>query len=169
MLIREERVRDHQAVYELIAEAFATAEHADGNEQDLVTALRKGSAFIPALSLVAEAEGQIVGHILFTEGKVGEDKVLILAPLSVKPACQKRGIRKALIQEGHRIAKELGYPYSLVLGSASYYPRMGYRPAVELGVQVPPGIPWENFMAIPLQEPREALQGGVTYPEEFGM
>lgn len=63
----------------------------------------------------------------------------------------------------------MGYPYSLVLGGASYYPRMGYRLAGELGVQVPPGIPWENFMAVPFQEKGKPLQGGVTYPEEFGL
>lgn len=93
MNIREERIEDYPAVYALIKEAFATAEHSDGNEQDLVVALRNNKeAFLPALSLVAEQEGEIVGHILFTKAKVADDAVLILAPLSVKPSCQRQGM-----------------------------------------------------------------------------
>ena len=76
--IRQERREDYDEVYQLIQEAFRTAEHADGNEQDLVAALRKGRAFIPELSLVAEVEGQLAGHILFTRAKAGERKVLAL-------------------------------------------------------------------------------------------
>lgn len=169
MNIRQETINDQQAVYALVSEAFATAEHADGNEQDIVNALRKGDAFIPELSLVAEMDGQLVGHILFTRAKVNQDEVLVLAPLSVKPEYQRQGVGKALIAEGHRIAKQLGYAYSLVLGSETYYPQMGYLPAQQLGIEVPEGIPQENFMAIQLQENAKSIRGAVTYPEEFGM
>lgn len=169
MNIRQETINDQQAVYALVSEAFATAEHADGNEQDIVNALRKGDAFIPELSLVAEMDGQLVGHILFTRAKVNQDEVLVLAPLSVKPEYQRQGVGKALIAEGHRIAKQLGYAYSLVLGSETYYPQMGYLPAQQLGIEVPEGIPQENFMAIQLQENAKSICGAVTYPEEFGM
>ena len=89
MKIRQETPKDYEEVYELIREAFASAEHADGNEQDLVEALRKGDAFIPELSLVAEEDGQLAGHILFTKAQVGEAEVLALAPLSVRPAFQR--------------------------------------------------------------------------------
>ncbi len=150
MLIRQETVTDYEEVYELITEAFATAEHADGNEQDLVVALRKGKAFIPELSLVAEIDDKLAGHILFTKAKVNEQEVLVLAPLSVKPQYQKQGVGTALIVEGHKIAKRLGYQYSVVLGSETYYPRVGYIPAQRLGIEVPEGIPSENFMAIQL-------------------
>ena len=61
------------------------AEHSDGTEQDLVVALRKSDSFVPELSLVAEIDGKIAGHIMFTEGKVGNDKVLVLAPLAMAP------------------------------------------------------------------------------------
>ncbi len=167
--IRQETQNDHEAVYALVREAFASAEHADGNEQDLVNALRKGGSFLPELSLIAETDGKIVGHILFTEGKVGEKTVLILAPLSVLPEYQKKGIGSALVERGHVIASSMGYSYSLVLGSERYYPRFGYVPAENFGVEVPEGMPSENFMAVRLREDAGMLSGPVTYPEEFGI
>lgn len=169
MLVRQETSNDYNEVYNLVKEAFATAEHRDGNEQDLVVSLRKSESFVPELSLVAENDGKIAGHILFTEGKVGNDTVLVLAPLSVLPEFQKQGIGTALIKEGHRIAKELGYEYSLVLGSEIYYPRLGYLPAVQFGIEVPEGMPSANFMAIKLQENARLIRGAVTYAKEFGI
>lgn len=169
MLIRQERTEDYKTVYALILQAFETAEHRDGNEQDLVAALRGSDAFIPSLSLVAEVDGEIVGHILFTKAWVGTKEVLALAPLSVRPGFQKQGIGTALIHEGHRIAKQLGYPYSLVVGSESYYPRMGYMPAETLGIKTPEGIPPVNFMANKLQRDAEPLYGTVIYAKEFGI
>ena len=167
MLIRQETTADYEAVYQLIKGAFATAEHADGNEQDLAAALRKSDAFIPELSIVAEIDGELVGHILFTKARVGKDEVLVLAPLSVKPKFQRQGVGTALIAKGHEIAAELGYPYSLVLGSETYYPRSGYIPAAQLGVEVPEDLPPDNFMAIKLNKNAKPICGSVTYPKEF--
>ncbi len=169
LAIRQETPADYAAVYDLVKEAFASAEHAGGNEQDLVNALRTGDAFLPKLSLVAELDGELAGHILFTRAKVGADEVLVLAPLSVKPEFQRMGVGSELIREGHRIAASLGFPYSLVLGSETYYPRMGYVPAERLGVAVPEGIPPENFMAIQLREDAVPISGAVAYPKEFGL
>lgn len=73
----------------VIKEAFTNAEHSDGNEHELVTKLRKSDSFISQLSLVAEINGKIVGHILFTKAIVGNNIVLVLAPLSVLPEYQK--------------------------------------------------------------------------------
>lgn len=169
MIIRQENVKDYKDVYELVKEAFASAEHADGNEQDLVTTLRKGDAFVPELSLVAEIDGTLAGYILFTKAKVEDRDVLALAPLAVRPEYQKRGIGAALIKEGHRIAVELGYEYSIVLGSEVYYPRFGYVKAEEVGVNVPEGFPSENFMAVKLIEGAEMLAGNMIYAKEFGI
>ena len=169
MLLRQETPADYDAVYKLIAEAFAAAEHADGTEQDLVAALRKSGAFIPELSIVAEIDGELAGYILFTTAKVGDDEVLALAPLAVKPQHQRQGVGRALIAKGHEIAAELGYEYSLVLGSETYYPRAGYIPAAQLGVEVPEGFPSENFMAVKLRENAKPICGPVTYPKEFGL
>ena len=69
---------------------------------------------ILVLYLVAEMDGKIVGHIMFTRAKVEENTVLALAPLSVLPKYQRRGIGVSLINAGHKIAKELGYVYSIV-------------------------------------------------------
>ena len=120
MLIRKEEPKDYEIIYSLVKDAFDSAEHSDGNEQDLVNALRKGDAFIPELSLVAETDGKIVGHIMFTKAKVAGNTVLVLAPLSVLPEYQRKGIGAALIKEGHKIANELGYEYSVVLVSEKY-------------------------------------------------
>lgn len=169
MMIRVERQGDHDAVREVVRSAFATAEHSDGNEHDLVDALRQSAAYVPELSLVCEVDGEIIGHIMFTDLHVGEHVALALAPLSVAPAWQRRGIGTALISEGHRIARELGYGYSVVLGSDEYYPRVGYVPAEALGILPCFGVPSENFMACKLREDAPAISGVVRYAEEFGI
>lgn len=169
MLIRTEKGGDYHEVYALIQGAFAKAEHSDGTEQDLVVALRKGEAFVPELSLVAENEGKILGHIMFTVGNINDRPILVLAPLSVLPGYQKQGIGTALINKGHQIAKKLGYQYAVVLGSEKYYPRLGYLPAAQFGIKAPFAVTPENFMAIKLQENPEPIQGMLKYPEEFGI
>lgn len=169
MLIRQETSADHEAVYDLIEEAFATAEHTDGTEQDLVAALRKSEAFIPELSLVAEIDGELAGHILFTKITVGDDEALALAPLSVRPKYQRQGVGTALIAKGHEIAAELGYQYSLVLGSKTYYPRAGYVPAAQLGVEVPAGFPPDCYMAARLSKNARPIRGPVKYANGFGL
>ena len=169
MLIRQEKQTDFAAVYQLVKTAFAGAEHADGNEQDLVDALRKSEAFIPALSLVAEIAGEIAGYILFTKARAGGEPVLVLAPLAVLPGYRKRGVGGALIREGHRITAMLGYGYSLVLGSVNYYQRFGYVPAGTFGIRAPAGIPAANFMAVRLIRDARAVCGTVLYAKEFGI
>ena len=169
MIIRKEEARDRDAIYALVREAFAHAEHADGNEQDLVNALRKSDAYIPALSLVAEEDGKIVGHILFTKATVADQVVLALAPLSVLPGYQRKGIGTALMEAGHRVARALGYGYSVVLGNERYYPRTGYVPADTLGIVPPFQVPRENFMACRLDPSAPEVHGTLRYADEFGI
>ena len=69
MIIRQEHNKEFHSIYALVKAAFESAEHADGNEPDLVNALRKSDSYIPELSLVAEIDGKIVGHIMFTKLK----------------------------------------------------------------------------------------------------
>lgn len=169
MIIRKEEAKDYEEVYSVVKAAFDSALSADGTEQELVNALRESDAFIPELSLVAESDGKIVGHIMLTKAKVGEAIVLALAPLSVLPEYQRKGIGTALIREGHRIAAESGYGYSVVLGHETYYPKMGYLPADEFGIKPPFDVPRENFMAYKIKEDASELQGTLRYAREFGI
>lgn len=169
MLIRQEKVEDYDVVYNLVKTAFESAEHSDGNEQDLVAALRKSEAFIPELSLVAEVDGKIAGHVLFTKIQICGFTEIALAPLAVLPEFQKRGIGSALIKEGHRIAKEKGFCYSVVLGSEAYYPKFGYVSAEKFRIKAPFDVPSENFMAFEFRTDEKFSGGVVEYAKEFGI
>ncbi|MDO4439427.1 MAG: N-acetyltransferase [Eubacteriales bacterium] len=169
MIIRQEKPEDYNEVYKLIKEAFESAEHSDGNEQELVVELRKSNSFIPELSLVAIEDNKIVGHILFTKGHVNAVEVLALAPLSVLPAYQNRGIGLALMREGHDIAGKLGYEYSVVLGHPKYYPKAGYIPASMYGIKAPFEVEDECFMALKLKENKTTLNGIMEYDKAFGI
>lgn len=169
MLIRKVETKDYDIISSVVKRAFEHAEHTDGNEHDLVNALRNSSAYIPELSLAAEINGMIAGHILFTRAEIEDTIVLALAPLSVLPEHQRQGVGTALIKEGHRVAKELGYNYSIVLGSEKYYSRAGYLPADTFGIRAPFDVPRENFMALRLNENAPAIHGTMRYAEEFGI
>lgn len=127
MIIRPEAVTDYAAIGALHARAF-------GNrlvEAVIVALLRQRSAFDPELSLVAEMDGRVVGHALFSPYSMrllGETILIVnLAPLAVEPAYQGRGIGSQLITEGHTLAANKGYTVSILLGHPSYYPRFGYH------------------------------------------
>lgn len=169
MLIRAETGSDTGRIYDVVKSAFASAEYSDGKEHDLVNALRKSTAFIPQLSLVAEIDGIVVGHILFTKIGIGDRTEVALAPLSVLPEYQRRGVGLAMMREGHRIAGELGYRCSVVLGSEKYYPKAGYAPAEQFGILPPFDVPSENFMALSLNGSKVAISGTVEYAKEFGV
>ena len=116
-----------------------------------------------------EKDNKIVGYILFTKIKIGQFEELALAPLGVLPEYQHQGVGSKLIEEGHKIAKNLGYHYSVVLGSEKYYPKFGYIPAIQYGIKAPFDVPSENFMAIKLNEANTEIKGIVQYAKEFGI
>lgn len=167
--IRQENVNDYNEVYNVVKEAFEKAEHSDGDEQDLVVRLRKSGSFVPELSLVAQTGNKIIGHILFTEIKIGSSTELALAPLAVLPEYQRKGVGRSLIQEGHRIAKSLGYNYSVVLGSPKYYSKVGYIPASKYNIKPPFDVEDEFFMAVKLNENAGTISGTVQYDKAFGI
>lgn len=169
MLIRKEKPEDCEIVYSVVKSAFENAECTDGNEHNLVNALRKSQAYISELSLVAEADGKIVGHIMFTKAQIGNSVVLALAPLAVLPEYQEKGMGTALVREGHRIARELGYEYSVVLGSEKYYPKLGYVQADKFDVRPPFDVPSENYMLCKLKSEAAPICGVVIYAKEFGV
>jgi putative acetyltransferase len=165
MRIRPESPGDHEAVADVTRAAFGRED-----EARIVDAVRASDGFVPELSLVAEEDGTVVGHVLLSyvllEGP--DARVLQLAPVSVRPERQRRGIGSALIAEALRLADERGEPLVLVLGHPEYYPRLGFRPASELGI-VPPSveIPDEAFMAIALRSYTPGLRGRVVFPPAF--
>ena len=169
MNIRQEQSEDHNAVYHIVEEAFYNAEYSDGNEQKLVVELRKSKSFIPKLSLVAIENDKIVGHILFTKAYVNSVEVLALAPLSVLPKYQNRGIELSLIKQGHMIAHKLGYKYSVVLGHSKYYPKADYVSASWYGIKTPFVVEDENFIAICFSESKDKLNGIIEYDKAFGI
>lgn len=166
-IIRARTPADDGAIYELVKQAFKTAPHASGDEQDLVVRLRQTSAYVPELSLVADAAGEIIGHIMFTQIKIADETQLILAPLAVLPARQKQGVGKALILRGHDIAKRAGYGFSALVGHPSYYPKFDYRPAGAFGLTCVQPVPPECFMACDLQKSGRMLNAQMSIPAVF--
>ena len=128
--IRQETPNDYPMVAKVVETAFRNDPFGDHTEHLLVARLRKSAAFIPELSLVAEQESKIVGHVLLTKIKIINDKAssdsLALAPVSVSPEYQRQGIGSQLIRAAHQKAKELGFKSIVLLGHADYYPRFGY-------------------------------------------
>lgn len=170
MKIRQEENKDFDTIHELIKISFQSAEYTDGNEQDLVNELWKGNGYIKELSLVAEIDGNIIGHIMFTKVKIGDSVQLALAPLSVLLKYQKQGIGgMALIKEGHKRAVDLGYEYSIVLGNDKYYSKIGYLPAKDYRIFPPFDVPSKNFMVCKLVENVSEISGIVQYAKEFGI
>lgn len=165
--IRPEAPADFAEIYELVKIAFAGAEHTNGDEQNLVNRLRHSPYYLPELALVAEQDGKLAGHIMFTKTKVGQLTCLVLAPLAVLPEFQGRGIGGALIREGHKRASELGYGYSFLVGHAGYYPRFGYIRASTLGVTCSLELPDENFMVCDLRHKDKAINAELSFAGEF--
>ncbi len=127
MIIRPETAADYAAVARLHVRAFD--ERMD--EAVIVALLRQRAAYTPALALVAEIEGRVAGHALYTPALLrllGEDVLaVLLAPLAVDPAFQKRGIGGALLEAGHAAARAQGAALAVLLGHPEYYPRFGYQ------------------------------------------
>lgn len=170
--IRPETTLDYQAVEAIIEAAFRDMEQSDQSEHLLVARLRKATAFVPELSLVASIGGKIVGHILLTKIKIKTEQTafesLALAPVSVHPNYQRQGIGGQLIEHAHAIAKKLGFSSIVLVGHEAYYPRFGYQEAAKYGVKVPFDAPSANVMLIVLQpNSLNGVQGVVEYAPEF--
>jgi putative acetyltransferase len=147
MRVRDEQPGDEAAIFAVNEAAFGQA-----GEASLVDTLRQTDAAV--VSLVAEIDGEIVGHILFSEVTLEPARPVAdavgLGPMAVRPGLQRGGIGSALIEEGLRRCAKLGYGAAVVLGHPSYYPRFGFLPAHRFGLRCEFPSPPETFMAMEL-------------------
>ncbi|MBL8793033.1 MAG: N-acetyltransferase [Planctomycetia bacterium] len=165
LMIRAEEPRDRAAVFRVNELAFGRP-----GEAQLVDALRGGAQ--PTLSLVAEQDGQVVGHIFFSpvtiESSAGNQTALGLAPMAVLPERQRQGIGSQLVRAGLDGCRQLGQPAVVVLGHPEFYPKFGFVPASGFGLRCEYPVPDDVFMALELSPGALAgRQGLVKYGPEF--
>ncbi|MFD1212351.1 GNAT family N-acetyltransferase [Arthrobacter sp. GCM10027362] len=165
MELRTEQPGDRPAILRLARSAFGTDGGADPPELALLAALFECRECIPELSLVAVDGPDVIGYCISTRGWIGHEPALGLGPLAVLPERRRQGIGAALLAETRRRASLLGERVILLLGHTGYYPRFGYRPAADLGIQAPdPG--WgDHFMALPLAD--DVPAGSFCYAAPF--
>jgi putative acetyltransferase len=161
--VRHETVSDREAVFRVEASAFGR-----DVEARLVDALREGGHVL--LSLVAEDEGEIIGHIMFSrmtiESPAGGWEAVCLAPVAVAPGRQNQGIGSQLIVAGLDELRALGHSAVILLGHPSYYPRFGFRPGREFDLHYEDDR--DAFMALELQAGAlDGVSGRVRFAPEF--
>jgi putative acetyltransferase len=160
--IRRETVADIDSITRVTVAAFKTLAISNHTEQFIIEALRAANAL--TISLVAECDGRVVGHVAFSPVTIsgGRQKWYGLGPVSVLPEYQRQGIGKALIQDGLSILKGLSAQGCCLVGDPNYYKRFGFR---NISGFVHEGVPQEVFLALPLDE--NAPQGVVVFHEGF--
>jgi predicted N-acetyltransferase YhbS len=152
--VRKALESDRQGISKVVIAAFGIEQ---GNEiTGLITDLLADPSAQPLLSLVATANDNVVGHILFTNAQIKNSQRIvssaILAPLSVRPECHNQGIGGRLIKEGLKQLKAAGVELVFVLGHPGYYPKYGFSAAGIKGFDATYPIPPENSGAWMVQE-----------------
>jgi putative acetyltransferase len=165
LAIRDERAGDIAAIRRVIERAFGQPD-----EANLVEALRRGDAL--TVSMVAEAAGEIVGHVAFSPVTIrGSDTMsegLGLAPLAVIPEQQRRGIGAALVRAGLEACRVRGHRVVVLVGEPAYYQRFGFSTASEFGLECAIPVPVEVFLVAELApEALAGCSGVVSYRPEF--
>ena len=145
MIVRPEQTGDIDAIRTLTETAFRTAPHADGTEHLIVDRLRAAGAL--TLSLVAEADGAVIGHVAFSPVAISDGSAgwYGLGPISVDPARQGEGIGSLLVREGLERLKMLGAAGCVLLGDPAYYGRFGFSADPKLVLE---GVPPEYFQRV---------------------
>jgi putative acetyltransferase len=161
-LIRDETKYDAAVITEVTVAAFESMEISNHTEQFIIEALRSARAL--TLSLVAEVDGRVVGHIAFSPVAIsdGTNNWYGLGPVSVLPMYQRMGIGEALIQEGLSRLKDLDARGCCLVGHPQYYRRFGFENVAGL---VHEGVPQEVFFALSFDG--RFPQGSVTFHEGF--
>jgi putative acetyltransferase len=165
LTIRDEQAADIVAIRRVIERAFGQPD-----EANLVEALRRGDAL--TVSMVAEAAGEIVGHVAFSPVTIrGSDTTsegLGLAPLAVIPEQQRRGIGAALVRAGLEACRVRGHRVVVLVGEPAYYQRFGFSTASEFGLECAIPVPVEVFLVAELApEALAGCSGVVSYRPEF--
>lgn len=165
MKIRPEIAADVAQIYEVNRLVFGRED-----EARLVDALRERGVVI--CSLVADLDGLIVGHVLFSPATLDDDgrptTVAALGPVAVLPARQRQGVGDALIRAGLAICRDEGCTAAVVLGHSTYYPRFGFRPSRPLGIRWEHDAPEEAFMVMELVPGAlSGYRGIIRYQPEF--
>jgi putative acetyltransferase len=157
MIVRDESPGDWKAVYHVVSSAFGQL-----SEAELVRKLREAGDSV--VSLVAEDDGQIVGHVLLS--KMGAPfSALALAPVSVIPTRQRSGIGSALIKEAVGKARQEGWAAIFVLGDPNYYERFGFDREAATGFTSP--YSGRHFMVLKLSPSLPATTGKLSYAPAF--
>ncbi|MBU1364616.1 MAG: N-acetyltransferase [Gammaproteobacteria bacterium] len=162
MVIRDETGADASAITEVTLAAFKTLEISSHTEQFIVSALRAAGAL--TISLVAELDGRVTGHIAFSplDMSDGTRNWYGLGPVSVLPEYQRQGVGKALIQEGLARLKKLGGQGCCLVGHPDYYRKFGFKNMPGLALA---GVPPEVFFALPFDG--DSPQGTVSFHDAF--
>ncbi|HJZ67393.1 MAG TPA: N-acetyltransferase [Blastocatellia bacterium] len=160
--IREERPSDIAAIRDVNRRAFG-----QDQESNIVDALRSNGAIL--LSLVATLNDRVVGHIVYSTISVeGEIVGAALGPMAVLPEYQRQSIGSKLVEAGNRKIKDKGYPFIIVLGHSHYYPRFGFMPASDHGIECEWEVPKDVFMLLVLDQKRmRGVSGLAKYRPEF--
>lgn len=163
--IRPETDGDRESIWKLIQLAFGGDE-----EANLVDALRDGEFVV--VSLVAELDREVVGHILFSPLTIltenGAVDAVSLAPMAVLPKCQQQGIGSKLVNAGVKACREQGHKIAVVLGHPDFYPRFGFSADLAPPLESPFGG-GEAWMAMELVHGALAgVEGRVEYSPPFG-
>jgi putative acetyltransferase len=146
MVIRKETESDIEAISNITKLAFENHPYSNNTEQFIINALRAANAL--TISLVAEIDGKLVGHIAFSPVTFSDASMnwYGLGPFSVLPGQQKKGIGTKLVNEGLNLLKDLGAEGCVLVGDPKYYQRFGFRSPDRLKHE---GVPQENFLALP--------------------
>ena len=173
LLLRTEQPADRQAILALTAAAFSVSPvtglpvEGEPEEVELLRRLFECPEYLPDFSIVAELDGEIVGHVISTRGRAGELELLGLGPIGVAPRLQRHGIGSALMKETIDRANAAGERGIALLGSPEYYARFGFVPSTSLGVQ-PPDPAWgDHFQLLPLALWPGGVNGAFRYAEPF--
>jgi predicted N-acetyltransferase YhbS len=137
--LRRETMADEREVETVVRNAFWNCYKPGCDEHYLVHLLRRSPVFVPALDVLAEADGRIIASILYSRAKIrldsgGEMPVLSFGPIAVLPAYQGKGVGGRLIRHTQAMARELGEAAILIYGDPAYYSRYGFVPAEKYGV-----------------------------------